>query len=197
MDDKINDLLKRLAVSSLETCLARLSSVSAGTWSVVSAGVRRETLQAALKRHPFKSGEAVAVYFSVAGEHPMLSLMLIEPDELECVSRCFLGYAFPGIPGIKLPEEVMLLELGNILLNSVISALSNGLKKVMMPDVPRYKQGDALGLALELGLLPGQAPSFRVIALALDIKSGESVSRSTVLCLVPEELAGELERRAI
>ncbi len=197
MEDNTNDLLKRLAEQSIGTCLAKLSGVSAGAWSLAAASVRKETLQAALKRHPFRSGEAAAVHFSVSGDYPFLSVMLFEPEELECVSKCFLGYAFPGIPGIKLPEEVMLLELGNIVLNSVISAVSNGLKKLLMPAVPKFSQGDALGLALELGALPGQSPAYRVIELSLDIKGGESVSRSTVLCLLPEDLAAELERRAL
>lgn len=192
MDDKTNTMLGRLAVSSLEACLAKLSRVSAGTWSIASADVRPGTLQDALKTHPFKSRDAAAVWFSVACDHPFTAMMLFEPDDIGSVSKCFLGYAFPGIPGIKLPEEVMLVELGNIVLNSVVSVVSNGLKKVLMPAVPRYAIGDAPGLAAGLGTALDQKQVFRVISLALGIRSGGNVSGSTVLCLIPEKLADEL-----
>lgn len=192
MDDKTNTTLKRLAVSSLENCLAKLSRVSAGTWNITSADVRPGTLGDALKMHPFKSREAAAVWFSVACDHPFTAIMLFETDDMECVSKCFLGYAFPGVPGIKLPEEVMLVELGNIVLNSVVSVVSNGLKKVLMPAVPRYAIGDAPGLAAEFAAALDPKRDFRIITLALGIRSGGDVSGSTVLCLMPEKLAGEL-----
>ncbi|MBI4802116.1 MAG: response regulator [Elusimicrobia bacterium] len=196
MDDKTNELLERLAVSSLEKCLARLSKVSAGTWRMESAGVRRETLEDALKRHDFKSSGAAAVYFNVPGEFPFASLALFEPDEIEYISKCFPGYFFSGDRALKPSEEVMLLELGNILLNSVVGAVSDGLKKIFMPAVPRYIQGDARRLAGELGAIMDLQRNFRIITLALDSRCGKNVSRSEMFAVIPEELADELERRS-
>lgn len=193
MTEQNKDLLLPAVLHAFEACLAKLSGVTAGTWKVTSSGISRETLQAALKRHPFRTGTADAVYFSVHGGHKVHSLMLFEPDELECVSRCFLGYAFPRTQDIRLAEEVMLLELGNILLNSVVSAVSNILHAVLIPAVPAYSQGDSL--AIELKVLPGSVEVFRIISISLDISSGKAVSRGTVFSLMPEELAVELERR--
>lgn len=189
MDDKTNSALKQLAVSSLGTCLDKLSRVSSGSWTIASASVRRETLGGALTRYPFKFREAAAVYFNVAGKAPFVSMMLFEPDEVGLVSKCFLGYAFPGA---RLPEEVVLLEIGNIVLNSVVSVVSNGLKRVLMPAVPRYVRGNAAAMAFELGGMLDLRETYRVITVVLDIRSGGDVGGSTVLCLIPDGLAGEL-----
>ncbi|MBU2574912.1 MAG: hypothetical protein KKH28_12625 [Elusimicrobia bacterium] len=202
MDDKASGLLEQLAVLSLEKCLARLSKVSAGTWRMESAGVSRETLEDAVKRHGFRNSKAAAVYFNVTGEFPFVALMLFEPDDIELVSKCFLAIGlkrlvdpFPKAPGITQPQEMMLLELGNIILNSFVSAVSEGLKKIIMPSVPQYIQGDAQRLVGELGTIADLKQNFRIITLALDIQCGKDVSKSTVFGIIPEKLANELERR--
>ena len=195
MDAKEIGILGRLAVSSLEKCLAKLSAVSAGTWRVDSISVSPATPGDAFKRHDF-TNPAAAVYFNVEGEFPFASVMLFDPQDIECISKCFLGYSFPGAPGLKQSEEAMLVELGNIVLNSVVSAVSDGLKKILTPTIPSYAHGDAGLIVEELGTVMDAEQRCRVIIIRLAIQCGGLVSTSELFGLIPEKLADELERRS-
>ena len=63
------------------------------------------------------------------------------------ISKCFLGYSFSPSPAMDQASELLLSELGNIILNSFVSAMSNALKTVFLPSVPRYVHGVPRDLA--------------------------------------------------
>ena len=193
MDAKISGMLERLAVSGLEKCLAKLSKVSAGTWRLTGAKVSRGTLEDAVGQHDF-ANPAAAVYFNVKGGFPFTSMMLFDLNDIELVSKCFLGYSFPKAPGFTQSEEVMLMELGNIILNSFINSVLNALKRSCMPPAPRCVDGDLRRLMEGLGSGMDLRQNFRIVAVTLDIQSDQRAGRSEVFGLIPEELANELER---
>ena len=119
--------------------------------------------------------------------------MLFDPLDMECISKCFMGYSYPRGAVTTQTEEVMLLELGNIVLNSLINSALNALKLSLMPSVPAYLEGDFRDLAN--GLAPGGdlKQNFRIITATLAIKSDKRSTRSEVIALVPEELARQFE----
>ncbi len=192
MTDNPSGILARITEESLRKCLLRLAKTSAGTWEILSARVSRGTIAEALKHHDFKNPNAAAVYFSLSGL-PLTAMMMFDPLDMECISKCFMGYSFPRGPVTTPTEEVMLLELGNIVLNSLINSAMNALKKSGMPSVPVYLEGEFPRLleGLKAGVDP--AKSFHIVALTLALRSDKSVAMSEVLALVPDELALELE----
>jgi len=185
--------LENLAARSLETCLQRISRVSAGTWKVLEVKAGSGTLETALKLHAYK-GTAAAVYFNLKDIAPLTAVMLFEPADLECISKGFTGHSFPRSGAITMAEEVMLTELANIVLNALINAPLNALKKSFMPAVPLFVQGDLQRLALELGRVTGPGTNFKIIAASISVQSGNCASRTEVFTLLPEELAQALER---
>ncbi|MBI4802117.1 MAG: hypothetical protein HY796_06300 [Elusimicrobia bacterium] len=193
MDAKASGILERLAVSGLEKCLARLSKVSAGTWRITGARLSWGTPEDALRQHDFTNPTA-AVYFNVKGGFPFTLMMLFDLNEIELVSKCFLGYAFPRAPGLTQPQEVLLLELGNIILNSLINSVLNALKRSCVPPAPRCVGGDLRRLLEELGGGMDLKQNFRIITVTLAIQCDTRASTSEVFGLIPEELADELER---
>ena len=193
MDAKASGILERLAVAGLEKCIARLAKVSAGTWRIAGARTSRGTLEDAVSQHNF-AHPAAAVYFKIKGDFPFTSMMLFDLDDIELVSKCFLGYSFPKGEKFTQPEEVLLMELGNIVINSVINSVLNALKRSCMPPVPMCVDGDARRLAAVVGSASDPERAFRIVTVTLAIQSDKSVSNSEVVCLIPEELENELER---
>ncbi|MDD5208607.1 MAG: hypothetical protein PHV36_04425 [Elusimicrobiales bacterium] len=186
--------LLRLTEASLRKCLARLSGVSAGTWELLGISASQGTIEDAVKLHDFVNPAASAVYFNLGGGLPFTTIMLFDPSEMECISKCFMGYSYPRGAATTQAEEVMLLELGNIVLNSLINSAMNALKLSLMPSVPAYLEGDYR--VLVNGLAPGGdvKKSFRIIGATLGLKADKRVTRSEVIALIPEDLAQQFER---
>jgi hypothetical protein len=192
MDAESTGILERLALSGLEKCLAKLSKVSTGTWQITDIKVSRGTLEDAVKQHDFKN-PAATVYVNVKGRFPFTSMMLFDPKDIECISKCFLGYYFSGAQGLARAEEMMLTELGNIVLNSLINSVLNALKRSVIPPVPNCVNGDACRLVERLGAGMDLKQNFRIVTLTLAIQHDKRVSRSEVFGMIPEELEKELE----
>ncbi|MDP2865845.1 MAG: hypothetical protein Q8O90_06355 [Elusimicrobiota bacterium] len=197
MNAKENTVLERLAVSSLEKCLVRLSKVSAGTWQLLDTAGASGTPGNAVGKYDFRNQPAAAVYFDIKGDFPMTSLMIFDPADIDCISKCFLGYSFPRQGGISQSDEVMLLELGNIVLNSLSNSVFNALGESFMPSVPQFVAGDALRIAESVRAVAGAALTFNIVASTIAIQCDNRVSRSKVIALVPEQLALALARTKV
>jgi hypothetical protein len=193
MTSKPDVTLKSLAAVDLAKCLLRISRVSAGTWQVLDAEVSSGTLEDALKHHDFKDS-AAAVYLNLKDTAPLTLVMMFDPANTECISKCFTGLSFPHGKSTTAAEEIMLTELGNIILNAMINALMNALKRSTMPAVPQYIEGDLPRIAGELGKVVDLKESFRTLTITIGIKSEECLSTSKVFALFPEALAMELEQ---
>ncbi|MCX5793272.1 MAG: hypothetical protein NTY45_13820 [Elusimicrobia bacterium] len=192
MDLKENGVLGRLATLSLERCLVKLSKVSAGTWQLVDTECSTGTLADAILQYDFKNRSAAGVSIEVKGAFSFATLMLFDPEEMDCISKCFLGYSFPRTKSVSQSDEMMLLELGNIILNALTNSVMNALGTGFIPSVPRYVAGDSRGIEEGLGGVMDLKRDFRTVQVTLAMRSGENVSRCKVFAFLPEELAREL-----
>ncbi|PKM97408.1 MAG: hypothetical protein CVU79_08520 [Elusimicrobia bacterium HGW-Elusimicrobia-3] len=184
--------LKSLSAQSVAYCLQRLSRASAGTWQVLDVKVSYGTFEDALKPHDFKR-DAVAVYMGLRGMSPLTAMMVFDPDDIACVSKCYTGQSFHREGKLTPADEMLLVELGNVVINSLISALLNALKKSFMPTVPKFVEGGKAKLAGELLNAVGINTSFRIITVTLGMSATECSAKSEMLALIPEEMALELE----
>ena len=189
MKEEENQILRRLAVSGLERCLARLSRASAGTWELTGSVVFRGALPAAVGRHDFKNNSATAVYFEVKGEFPFTSMMLFDPEDAEHLSKCFLENSFSRAAHPEITGEVILLELGNIVLNSLINSVLNFVKKSSIPLLPRYVQGSPQQIIDGVGAVVGLKRNFRIFKATLLTSRGGRSGKSEVFALIPHKLA--------
>jgi chemotaxis protein CheY-P-specific phosphatase CheC len=192
MSDNANEILSRIAVASLQKCTEKLSRVSAGVWNIAGANVSMETLDTVMKRYSTADGESAAVYFDVKGELPFVAILLFDPRDMERISKCFLGYSFSPSPVMGQAGELLLSELGNIILNSFVSALSNALKTVFIPSVPRFVHGVPRDLLEAMGVSMDLKQSYRSICVKLNIHCDKTVTWSEVVGLIPEKLAQAL-----
>jgi len=181
-------ILAGMTKTSLEKCLSRLAKVSAGTWEVLGVTASSGSLEDAVKQHNFENPVASVVYFNLTGL-PLTAMLILDPADIDCISKCFMGYSFPGGPATTQAEEVMLLELGNIILNSIVNSTLNALKKSGMPSVPAYLEGDLPRLLEGLGAGAELKQNLRVITAKLAIRCDSREAVAEVLALIPEELA--------
>lgn len=187
MNSVSTGILEQLAASSLENCLLRLSKASAGSWRVLDIKVSPGTLQDAVRQHDF-THPAAAVYFNLNAGSPLTALMLFDPADSECISKCFTGRSLAAGSHTPPAEEVMLLELGNIVLNSLANSVLNAFKKSAMPAVPQFIAGDAARLLGGLEAAADLKREFLVVKGALALRCGETGTICEVFVLLPPEL---------
>lgn len=187
-----NDALSLLAQNSLLKYLERLSGISSGFWSAscspAAAGGPAEALR------PLGDHVEAAVHLGLDGL-PLAAVMLVDPAELETITRAFTGHAFPRSGGaITGADRIMLSELGNILLNAVLNPLINALKKSAMPSLPTFHEGPAADLAAGLAArLPSDGP-LRLLPAVIDLECSGSKAVIRLFAFLPEAFAAEIER---
>lgn len=194
MSNQETGILERLASASLEKCLLKISAVSGMAWQLTDINISRGNLGHAVSRHSFSSQSAAVVYIHVNSEFPFMSLMVFDQADVGHISKCFLGESLARAGNIEQFNEVMLLELGNIMLNAVINYFQNALRKSAIPSVPMFMTGNSGHIAAGLGAYMDSRQIFRIITAAVSVGSGQRVSRGAVLAVIPEELAAALER---
>ena len=180
--------LEKIAGASMEKCMAKLSRVSAGKWSLGAISVSRRSMAEAVRYHAAGGRTGAAVYFEVAGEFPFTSMVMFSPDDIEIISRGYLGFSFSKLPVLNQAQELLLSELGNIILNAFISALSNALKRSFLPSAPKCVNGETQFLLEALWSTLGEEQSHSVVTMTLDLQCDNAVTRSEVVAVIPQSL---------
>jgi chemotaxis protein CheY-P-specific phosphatase CheC len=193
MDLKAGKILEKVAVASLERCVAKLSRISAAKWSVASASVSTRSMEEAVREH--SSGErasSAAVYFEVKGEYAFTSMIVFRPGDIEILSRGFLGFSFSKLPGMNQAQELLLSELGNIILNSVISSLSNTLKRSFILSIPKCVQGEIPFLLEALWASLDSSARHSIVTVKLELQCDNALTRSEVIAVIPADMEAAL-----
>ncbi len=188
MDEKASRILESITLLSLEKCAVKLSRISAGKWSVSDVRVSARSMEETIKDHASSRGPGAAVYFEIAGEHPFTAMIVFRPEDIDTISRGFLGFSFSNLPSLSQAQELLLSELGNIILNSIVSSLSNALKRAFLPSAPKCVQGEPRFLLEALWTSLGSGNPHRLVTVALDLDFDKAVTRSEVLVLIPESM---------
>lgn len=193
MDPKAGKTLERIVVTSLEKCVSKLSRMSAGKWNVAGVQVTCRSMAEAVKEHSAgPGGTSAAVFFQVRGDYPFTSMVIFRPDDIETLSRGFLGFSFSKLPNLNQAQELLLSELGNILLNALVSSLSNTLKRGFLPSAPKCVQGGTPFLLEELWASLGRSARYSLVTVLLDLQCDEKVTRCEVIAIIPENMEAAL-----
>ncbi len=189
MDEKASRILESIALISLEKCAVKLSRISAGKWTVADVHVSSRGMEETVKEHSSRpSGNGAAVYFEILGEYPFTAMVVFRPEDIETISRGFLGFSFSKLHGLSQAQELLLSELGNIILNSIVSSLSNALKHAFLPSAPKCVQGEFRFLLEALWATVDKKLQHRLVTVTLDLEYDKTVTRSEVLVLIPESI---------
>lgn len=197
MDPKAGKTLERVARTSMSKCVSRLSRLSSAEWKVGAVAVSARGAGAYSPAAPSGGGRpGAAVYFDVKGDYPFTAMTVFSPDDAETLSRAFLGFSFSRLSTLSQANELLLSELGNIILNSLAAGLAAELKRQFLPSVPKCVQGevssllDALWVSLEG---PGRRS---VVTVSLELNCDGRTARGEVVAAIPAELEAALEAAA-
>jgi len=184
-----NRILEGIAAAGMERCVERLSRISTGQWKVARIRVSRGSMDEIIGSHTITGVSGFAVYFRIEGDCPFTSMIMFHPEDVGIISRGFLGPV--PLPNFSQAQDLLFAELGNIILNSVISALSNKLKRSFMPSAPKGVHGETRFLleAIWDTLEKGQ---YSAASITLDLQCGADTARSEIVVIIPENLARAL-----
>lgn len=158
--DKIKDIVRE----GLNKSLDRLNKVSSAKWNV--AGV-----EFSLKKAEY---DAVCIYLTAKYENEVISFaMFVDTKDVKDISRIMVGYAFNDYYKLNMAEEVLLLELGNIILNSILSEMSNKIRNAIIPQVPKIIQSDKLFLLENISNILEENQGKTVINSNISLNAGD------------------------
>ncbi len=181
--------LEGIAAESLEKCVSRLSRVSGGKWSVADARVSWRSREESVREHSTGGGVAgAAAYFEVKGEFPFTSLVIFRPGDIEVLCKGFLGVPFMKLPDLNQAQELLFSELGNIIFNSLLSALSNTMKRIFIPSAPKCVKGEIPCLLEALWASLDASVRHNMVTVRLDLTSDGAGTGVEVIVLIPPEL---------
>jgi len=195
MGNKDIAALERLAAAGIVKCLDRIARAYSGAWRLSGVSAFSATMSEAIGRHEFK-GPAAAVRIKVDCGLPFAAVLLFNTADIGHISQCFLGELFSDARKIEQFEDVMLLEIGNIILNALINSLLNAIKQSAVPSVPALFRGDAGSILQGLGGTSGTAAGSRMIAAGISVELDGRACRGGILAMIPEELAARMESAA-
>lgn len=193
MDVKAGKMLEQVAVAALQKCVGKLSRISAGKWNVAEARVTLRSMEEAVKEHSSGAHDtSAAVYFEIKGEYPFTSMVVFRPQDIEILSRGFLGFSFSKLPNLNQAQELLLSELGNVILNSLISSLSNALKRSFIPSAPKCVQGEIPFLLEALWTSLDRSGRYSLVTVMLNLQCDNTMTRSEVIAVIPANMEAAL-----
>lgn len=121
-----NDIL----LKSFEKAAEKVNRISVAKWEF--------SLQACAKPENY---DAVCCYFQVKDSSiPMIFAMLFRRSDAVTISKSLLGYGFFISQKMSKSEELLMEELSNIILTSLISEIANFLGVKIIPSGPKTAQ---------------------------------------------------------
>jgi|GEM_PF-642405 len=187
-----NETISSLAAGGLSKCMLRASEATSWAWELCEVSVFSGQIADAVKAAGFGPNVA-AVQVNVRGVPPFSAAMVLRSVDIKFISGCFANGPLYRIQGMDL-EEGLLLEIGNIILNSLTSPLLSALKKPDIPSVPMLIKGGPASVTASLGACLRPEQDYRVIYATLAMRREGRLARAGVLCFLPQKLAAELGR---
>lgn len=189
-----NEAIRRLAAGGLSKCMLRTADVSSWGWELCDINVVSGKIGAALEGADFGPA-AASIQVNVRNGAAFSAALVFRSEDIGYISSCFVSGPLYRTSGVKDLEEVMLLEIGNIVLNALLNPLVNALKKSVIPSVPMFIKGGTAAVAAGLGASLDPKLDYRIITASLAMRRDGRMARAGVFCALPEELAGELEQQ--
>jgi len=148
--DKMS-IWNEISTNALKSAIEKMNRVSAGKWAINDNSIFDNYRQ--------NNYDSVCAYFDVNMKYENLNFALFfNRKDIDIISRCFLGYSFFVSEKMTKKEELLIGEIGNILLNSLISALCNKLNIKLIPSIPKVIQAEK---EFALDVIMGELPSTR------------------------------------
>lgn len=186
------ETIESLAAGGLSKCMLRTADASSWAWELCEVSVYTGKISDAVKDAGY--GPAVAaVQVNIEGALFSAALVFRSAD-IAFISGCFVNgplYRTGGVPELA---EGLVLEIGNVILNSLANPLIEAMGKRALPSVPMIVKGGTAAVAAGLGSCMNPRLNYRIISATIAMRREGRVARAGVLGVLPEALAAGLER---
>jgi chemotaxis protein CheY-P-specific phosphatase CheC len=123
---------KKIIDLSIPDILSKINSISSYKWEDLS----NEEID-------LGNYNSVCSYFEVKdSDYPMNFALFFNKGDVIELTKSFIGYNFFVSGKISKSEELLIQELSNIILNSIVSQISNLAKKVIIPSGPKIIESE-------------------------------------------------------
>ncbi|MFH1618708.1 MAG: hypothetical protein ABIG11_02280 [bacterium] len=179
---------------SLSHCLSKLSKMTGSPWLIEAGDMKWLPMPLLVREYSSDEQTGAAVYFDVAGDMPMSLMIVFHPRDTGIIARCFLGHSYPFLSHLNHLEELVLSELGNIVVNAFVGALANEMDSIMLPSVPRCVQGSRFALVEALQSTVKEPGRYSACKMPLRMESAGGSASSELLALFPASSLEKLEK---
>ncbi len=187
-----NDTLTRLAAGGLSKCMLKTAEASSWAWELCDFSVVSGKIADAVKLADFGHA-AAAIQVNIRNGSRFSAAMLFRSEDIGFISGCFVNGPLYQSESIKDLEEVLLLEIGSIILNAMVNPLIDASKMNAISSVPMFIKGGPGAVMAGLGACLDPKLDFRIIYASLAMRRDGRLARAGVLCVLPQKLAAELE----
>lgn len=190
-----DETLTRLAAGGLSLCMLRTSEVSTWAWELCDLEVLRGRLSDVKRLLDF-GPSAASVQVNIRDGFRLAAALLFRAEDIGFISSCWAKGPLYDTAAVTDLEEGLLIEIGNIVLNSLANPLVNAARKIAIPSVPMMVKGGPGAVMAGLGTCAAPAEDLRIVRASLAVRREGRTARAGVLGLMPEAQAAELERAA-
>lgn len=127
MNSQEKQIWDKISTRACRRALERINRISVSRWEIPSGSTEK-----------IADYDSVCSYFQIL--EPGLSMsfaMFFRRSDLPVISKSLTGYGFFVSQKVSRSEELLVEELSNIILNSLISEISNLLKRKIIPSGPK------------------------------------------------------------
>ncbi len=190
-----NDTILSLAAGGLSKCMLKTTDAYSWAWELCGVKVSTGKISDAVGQTGYGQS-AAAVQINLRNGSQFSAALLFRSEDAGFISGCFVNGPVYRTGGIKDLEEVLLLEIGNVILNALVNPLINALKKSAVPSVPMFIKGGPGSITAGLSACLDPELDCRIISASLAMRRDGRLARAGAVCVLPEELAAEIERPA-
>ncbi|MDA8130084.1 MAG: response regulator [Elusimicrobia bacterium] len=184
--------IKRLAAGGLSKCMLKASDATASSWELCEVAVTSGG-EAELAKLADLGRETASVHVNVRGGALFSAALVFRADHAGLIAHSFVKGPVYLAEEVRSLEEGLMLEMGNIIVNSLANALFNALKRSAIPSVPMLVKGGAGAVTAALVSCMEPGKPVRIISARLAMRREGRVAGTSVIGVLPEEIAAELD----
>jgi hypothetical protein len=181
--------IMKFVEAGLKKCLLKVNAVAPGAWRLEGLAMAAGTVPALLGPRLAGGERRSAVRVTVHSAPPFATLLLFSQRDAEHIYRSFVEDGLSAAIG-ECRHEITLIEIGNILLNSLANSIMNSLGGSAIPSVPDHFAADLPATEARVGGAGGAV--FTVISATLAIEREGRTVQAEAMAILPAEIAAGL-----
>ncbi|MEF3280518.1 MAG: hypothetical protein K6357_06090 [Elusimicrobiota bacterium] len=160
MKEKI-ELIEDIVQNGLNSSIDRINRISSFKWEI-------KDIEFKLSKDDF---DCICVYLIASNFNKIAFSLFIKTSDLPALFKDFSGHLSNYLMRIPKVYEVLASEIGNIIMNSVLSELANRMNKAIIPDVPRTLSGSKSFLLENISAMIEENKNKTVISSVVSVKT--------------------------